>query len=270
MGTDVSLQSQNDTPYTIDELSAKTGVPSRTIRFYQAKGALQAPARKGRVAYYNEEHIKRLELVADLQDRGLSLRVIRDLVHQVQNGDVSLNEWLGLEEKLQASWADDEPRLISEAELRQLIGPAVRPGLIAELENVELIRREGASRPASYFVQSLATLQIAIKLDANGVDLKTTKMAGEVMRKHLGRLADELSSHFQHRLLGDAGLSRLDTEQLGRSIETLRAIWFEATRVILAQEIERAVRETVEKGDFLRKGTRHRHMRLGKGARSKR
>ena len=29
--------------YTIDELAARSGVPSRTIRFYQAKGVLPPP-----------------------------------------------------------------------------------------------------------------------------------------------------------------------------------------------------------------------------------
>ena len=37
--------------YTIDQLAAKTGVPSRTIRFYQAKGVLPPPiSAKGSVA----------------------------------------------------------------------------------------------------------------------------------------------------------------------------------------------------------------------------
>src|SRR5688500_15560626 len=55
--------------YTIDELVTATGVPSRTIRFYQASGALPAPKREGRMAYYDEQHVERLKLVAELQDR---------------------------------------------------------------------------------------------------------------------------------------------------------------------------------------------------------
>jgi len=38
--------------YTIDDLAAVSRVPSRTIRFYQSKGALQSPKIKGRVAFY--------------------------------------------------------------------------------------------------------------------------------------------------------------------------------------------------------------------------
>ena len=54
--------------YTIDELSAHTGVPSRTIRFYQSSGALQKPAKRGRIAYYGPEHVERLALIGQLQD----------------------------------------------------------------------------------------------------------------------------------------------------------------------------------------------------------
>src|SRR5512135_3440918 len=97
--------------YTIDELAAATGVPSRTIRFYQAKGALAPPVRRGRVAYYDESHAERLRIVAHLQDRGLSLRAIRDLFQRSEGTDVSVAEWLGVGEQLQAPWSDDRPRV---------------------------------------------------------------------------------------------------------------------------------------------------------------
>src|SRR4051812_40947032 len=108
--------------YSIDELAAASGVPSRTIRFYQAKGALPAPERQGRVAVYRDVHVERLKLVAGLQDRGLSLRAIREMVGRAQQGDVSLREWIGVDEQLQAPWADDPAKVVTEAELAELIG----------------------------------------------------------------------------------------------------------------------------------------------------
>ena len=41
--------------YTIDELAAVARVPSRTIRFYQSKGALMPPEIRGRLAIYSEK-----------------------------------------------------------------------------------------------------------------------------------------------------------------------------------------------------------------------
>jgi DNA-binding transcriptional MerR regulator len=243
--------------YTIDELSAKTGVPSRTIRFYQAKGALQPPMKKGRVAYYGEAHVERLQLVATLQDRGLNLNAICDLVKQlIPNGQLSVNEWLGLEERLQASWADDEPKMLSEDELRELLGSSFRPGLIAELESIERIRREGIKRPATYFVPSVGMLRIALKLEASGVNLQTIKTVSDLMRKRLSKMADELIELFVGHFFPEGDVAQVDTEKVDRAIQTLRDIWFDATRLLLAQEIERAVKESFERGDFLKKKRR--------------
>src|SRR5690349_16595231 len=71
-----------DDEYTIDQLATMTRVPSRTIRFYQSKGALQPPQIRGRVAFYGAAHVERLKLIGSLQDRGLSIRAIRDLLQQ--------------------------------------------------------------------------------------------------------------------------------------------------------------------------------------------
>ena len=78
------MQTESDAPgpgeYTIDDLAVRTGVPSRTIRFYQARGVLPAPRKRGRVAYYDDSHAERLKIVGELQDKGLRLRAIRALI----------------------------------------------------------------------------------------------------------------------------------------------------------------------------------------------
>ncbi|MBN1652543.1 MAG: MerR family transcriptional regulator [Deltaproteobacteria bacterium] len=242
--------------YTIDELSAKTGVPSRTIRFYQAKGALQPPIKKGRVAYYGEEHVERLKVVATLQDRGLNLRAICDLANQINNRNLSVYEWLGLEERIQASWAEDEPKIMNESEIQEFAGSHFRPGLIADLEKIDRLRREGSKRPASFFVPSIGLLRISLKLEAGGVDLKTGKAASELMKRRLGKMADELIALFVQHFFPEGDVGQVDTQKLSRSIQTLREIWFESTRLLFAQEIERAIRESFERGDFLKKKRR--------------
>jgi len=57
----------DDNTLTIDELAAASRVPSRTIRFYQSRGALMAPEIRGRVAFYGKQHVERLKLIAQLQ-----------------------------------------------------------------------------------------------------------------------------------------------------------------------------------------------------------
>src|SRR5687767_4687505 len=108
--------------YTIDQLAAETGVPSRTIRFYQAKGVLPAPERSGRVAFYGEAHVDRLRVISELQDRGLRLQAIRDLFAREGKGPLSIEQWLGLGAQLQEPWYGDVPRLYQEDELLEVIG----------------------------------------------------------------------------------------------------------------------------------------------------
>jgi DNA-binding transcriptional MerR regulator len=149
--------------YTIDELAAASEVPSRTIRFYQSKAVLPRPEMRGRVAYYGPAHVERLRLIASLQDRGLRIDAIRELVSRIDKGEVDVAEWLGLEAELQAPWANDQPRTVSEAELRELLG-GERPGLVAALTRVGLVERQGSV----FLLKSPALLSVAMRLDAAG------------------------------------------------------------------------------------------------------
>ena len=63
----------DDELYTVDELAAATGMTVRTTRYYAGLGLLPAPTRRGRMAYYTEEHRARLELIRALQDHGFTL-----------------------------------------------------------------------------------------------------------------------------------------------------------------------------------------------------
>jgi DNA-binding transcriptional MerR regulator len=229
--------------YTIDELAALTGVPSRTIRFYQAKGALAAPVRRGRVAYYDDTHAERLRMVAHLQDRGLSLRAIRDLFERTEGGDVSVAEWLGVGEQLRAPWTEDRPRVATEEELAQLLGGPPRPGLVAELLRAGLLRRETGTSVAAYFVPSPAMLQIAMSLETAGVEIETAHVAHDILKKQLSRAANELVEYFVKQVREAAS-----PDEVARSVTALRQVGATAVGLIFAQEVERALREAVEQG----------------------
>lgn len=47
-----------------------------TVRFYQSKGLIPPPERRGRVAYYSSDHLARLKRVRKLQGQGLTLELI--------------------------------------------------------------------------------------------------------------------------------------------------------------------------------------------------
>ena len=66
--------------FGLQELADRSGLPIRTIRWYQSEGLLPKPDKHGRDAVYRADHLERLGLIAELRDRGLTLNAIRDLV----------------------------------------------------------------------------------------------------------------------------------------------------------------------------------------------
>lgn len=229
--------------YTIDELASVSQVPSRTIRFYQSKGAMPRPRIKGRVAYYAAAHLERLKLIAQLQDRGLRIDAIRELTARIDKGELDVNEWLGLEAQLQTPWANDQPRTVTEAELFEIAG-AKRPGFIGDVLRVKLAQKRGDV----FLVHSPALLHVAAQLETAGIDIDTATGLAEILRKYMARAADDLAEYFLKRAR-TVGLGRVAGEEdLGATFQALRPMGLEAVRVVFGQEMERVLRKLVESG----------------------
>ena len=195
---------------------------------------------RGRVAHYGPAHVERLRRIAQLQDRGLKIKAIHELLGRVEQGETRLEEWLGLDERLREPWANDESRVVDEKELSALAGE-LRPGRIADLVRHGLVTRLGGS----FRVPSLALLQLAIRLEGAGVALDAVADLQRTLRKRLSRTAEELARPFLTRRTGKrAGVA----PPLGDALRELRPIALEAVRLVFAQEMERVLRKWVESG----------------------
>lgn len=230
---------------TIDELAAATGLPSRTIRFYQSKRLLPKPELRGRVAYYGALHVDRLKLVAELQDRGLQIKAIYELMERVDRGELSVQEWLGLDEQLKEPWASDQPRLLDASGLAAIAGE-LKPGRLAELARIGLIEQRGDS----LYVPSPALLGLAVRLEGAGVELDVVAAAARLLRKRMGKAARELAALFL------TPGKRRSGRPLAPLLRELRPAALEAARLILAQEMERVLREWVDSGKAAKIGRR--------------
>ncbi|KIG13715.1 putative MerR-family transcriptional regulator [Enhygromyxa salina] len=233
--------------YTIDDLAAATSIPSRTIRFYQSSGVLPKPEKVGRIAYYGPQHIERLELIGKMQDRGLRMRAIKDLVTQVERGDVVLHEWLGLEEQLSSAWVDDAPKLLSRAQLEDLIGER-RPGFIAELVRAGTLEQHNDA----YLAPSPGLLQVAARLDDAGVSVEVATGASGILQKHLAKAAKELAGFFAEHA-GDGFGQGDSVTGISDAFRELRATGPESVRLIFAREMEQVLRKMVETGETSRR-----------------
>jgi len=61
---------------SLAELSARTGLPGRTIRFYITRGLVPGPVKAGRSARYPAEALSRIEEIQRLQSQGHTLAEI--------------------------------------------------------------------------------------------------------------------------------------------------------------------------------------------------
>jgi DNA-binding transcriptional MerR regulator len=125
--------------YRVDELAARSGVSVDTVRYYQSRGLLPAPQREGRVAYYADDHLERLERIRSLKDRGLSLAVIKRLVDESVDADEVLaaavdsgvdeggGRWLTLDEVAAATGVS--PALLEAVEREGLLLAYERDGV---------------------------------------------------------------------------------------------------------------------------------------------
>jgi len=233
-----------ETVYTIDELAALARIPVRTVRHYQSQKVLPPPVRQGRIAVYRREHLQRLHLIAVLQDRGLQLGAIRDALSRVENGELWLEDWLGLHAELRTPWSEERPMLLTEQELAERLGH--RPGLVSALLDAGLLRR-APQQSASYLVRSPGLLDITLELEAAGVDIDLAAEAAATVRKQLRAASGELVKQVLDR--AGTGFARTGSAaEVTKALGALRPLGIRAVSLVFAQEIERA----------LRRGRRHR------------
>jgi DNA-binding transcriptional MerR regulator len=115
--------------YDVESLARASALSVDTIRFYQSKGLLPAPERRGRRAVYSALHLERLERIRALADKGFSLKAVGALLDA---GDASESDRLllgAIEDEVSAKG-------LSSAELAARLG--VPEGLVSSVENAGL------------------------------------------------------------------------------------------------------------------------------------
>jgi DNA-binding transcriptional MerR regulator len=84
----MNIQNPDEEGMMISELARKANVSVRTIRFYIAEGLLPAPQARGRVSFYDEDALLRLQVIRLLKDAFLPLREIRERLAGLSTGEV--------------------------------------------------------------------------------------------------------------------------------------------------------------------------------------
>jgi DNA-binding transcriptional MerR regulator len=215
--------------WTIDELARLAELPTRTLRDYQTLGILPPPRRDGRVGRYGTHHLRRLQLIARLRDRGYSLAGIGDLFGNWRAG-ADFAEVLGLEPDELVHV--DEPG--APATLQQLAAllPAMVPEFLDDLIATGVIER---CRPDAFCVPSPSLLHFTIDALDVGVTATDVLTLLSVIHASANAVAEEAVRQLQHLPVGaDAtktlaflqrsrgllshGIGRVTLHQIGRKL----------------------------------------------------
>src|SRR4051795_11271875 len=128
---------------TIDELARQTGMTVRNIRSHATRGLLPPPEVRARTGYYGPEHIARLRLIRELQGNGYNLGAIK---HLLANRNGSAEDVLGFARVLLAPFEDEQPEIVTAAELATRFGTDIEPELAARAEKLGLVVPLGDGR----------------------------------------------------------------------------------------------------------------------------
>lgn len=72
----------------IHELAEKTGVSSRTVRYYIVEGLLPEPSRQGKYNLFNQCYVERLKLIQRMKDAYLPLKEIRRILSSLGEEEI--------------------------------------------------------------------------------------------------------------------------------------------------------------------------------------
>jgi DNA-binding transcriptional MerR regulator len=223
----------------IDELATRAGTTSRNIRAYQARGLLPAPTLEGRTGYYGEEHLHRLQIIHELQERGFSLAAIGELLRTwAQGGD--LGHLLGFKHLLAAPLVDEDPVRYTLDELLERFPEADgEPELLRRSIELDLIRPEGED---VYIAPSPLLIEAGEELIRAGVPLQEILELVANLRRDLAgvasRFVDLVAQH-----IAPAPESQPDDGELTETLESLgrlRPIAIEVVRPLMAQQLQLA------------------------------
>ncbi len=180
--------------HTIDELAHISGMPSRTIRFYNTQGMLPPPTMRGRVAYYGEEHLLVLNIIKELKEQqNLPLETIKQMLEiRAKFGEVQMN--LALKQRLQRSLTGSGQEVhLSKGTLMQQTGATEKR--IDELTGRDLLFPVKTENGPIYSGDDILLLQLYERLEYLGLPIALPAL----IRFQLRQLArSEIAAIEQH------------------------------------------------------------------------
>lgn len=198
------LSTEDKKEYTVEELALAANTTVRNIRAYQDKGLLPPPTLRGRKGIYNNQHLSRLRVIADLLERGYTLASILDLISGLEKG-IGLSEILGMESAINSPWGKEAPEIIPMTQMIKMFGRELTPSNIRLAGELGIAKIQGAQ----VRVNSMSTLKVAADLCAMGIPMGDQLEILRMSRDNVEKVAKEFV-----RLISDNVLRPYEQQSL--------------------------------------------------------
>ncbi len=238
--------------YRVETLAAAAGVRVDTVRFYQSRGLLPKPGRRGRLAIYDADHLQRLRRIRSLLEQGFSLAQIGRVMQGGEPGGSTDPVLAALAEEVGAARTYTRAELAAEVGIPEALIQAVEAaGLGEPLEiggeprfveaDLEMAKAAlavlgagfpldallGLSTRHANHVREVADAAIDLFDDHIRKDAAGGEVIAQAFRSLLPQITRLVALHFQRTLVNRA-LERLSTSEGEDKVNLERAL--EATR----------------------------------------
>ncbi len=206
---------QDNELISLDELTERTGISVRNVRFYTTRGLLPPPIRRGRSGYYAPDHVARLELVKELQAHGFTLAAIERYVARIP--EESTPEEIAVHRVTLQPWLVEEPQVVTRRELDERAGRRLSEDAIDKLVAMSVVERVGQrySIHTSRFASAVGLVDLE-------VDLGVLNACNEIYTRHARAIAEELMEVFQRLVWPAYKGGDLPAEHLVRMLEAFQ------------------------------------------------
>jgi DNA-binding transcriptional MerR regulator len=230
--------------YSLAELSAIAGVPSRTIRYYQSNGLLPKPGRRGNQAVYGDTHLTRLRSIAELQAKGLRLRTIRTMLEGPSQPGTDVVDLLG-PDLVGSAWLRTSAGTLDEGELADLLGDAYPEQVSALVKAGYLERRTDADGRGIWYASSLPQLRGALEMLKLGTDIELSGWSAQLMRERFRELCEEFAVKWITES-GNLYAGEATQVEFEANLEAIRSVVWQSAAHVIAEEIEAVIHRVDE------------------------